>query len=97
MIQSILPLLMQLQAFFDCGGNASWGTTRRRDLGGSSLESPHCCRKKTMLRLHIIVCGLIFSGLVFETAEYARYAYQGTYNEGSNLLDHRGCDARVIE
>ena len=71
------PLLMQLQAVFDCGGNASWGTTRRRDLGGSSLESPHCCRKKTMLRLHIIVCGLIFSGLVFEITEYARYADQG--------------------
>ena len=46
-------------------------------LGGSSLGSPHCCRKKTMLRLHIIVCGLIFSGLVFETTEYARYAYEG--------------------
>ena len=46
-----------------------------------------------MLRLHIIVCGLIFSGLVFETAEYARYAYEGRYHEHSHLLGHRGYDA----
>ena len=30
-----------------------------------------------MLHLHIIVCDLIFSGLVFEITEYARYAYEG--------------------
>ena len=50
-----------------------------------------------MLRLHIIGTDVVLFGLVIEITEYARYAYQGTYNEGSNLLDHRGCDARVIE
>ena len=34
-----------------------------------------------MLRLHIIDCDLIFSGLTYETTEYARYAYEGKENE----------------
>jgi len=51
------------------------------NLGGCSYASPLLLQKKTMLRLHIIDCGLIFSGLTYETTEYARYAYEGKENE----------------
>ena len=46
-----------------------------------------------MLRLHIIICGLIFSGLTDEITEYARYAYEGKENEYSHLHGHRDYDA----
>ena len=46
-----------------------------------------------MLRLHNVDSDVILFGLICEIADYARFAYEGTHNEHTNLFGCRDSNA----
>ena len=48
-----------------------------------------------MLRLHNADGDVILFGLIREITDYARFAYEGTHNEHTNLFGCYGVNARV--